>query len=239
MMTETKPHMPLNLQFFAKSAASEPQNTAKPDDVKPEDVKPEDVKPEDVKPDVQNESPLTLDEINKIMAELANERAEKAKERVEKEKTKAELDKALKKVGELTKTVRQNMSAQEQEDEAEKERQAQHAAEFARLQEFERKTLAKERYLMQGMEVEMAGKAAEAEVAGDMDKLAEIQKQHTETLVKAKEVEWKKSRPPMNAGVESETSVTLEQFNKWGYAKRAEFKREHPEVYKKYVNGGN
>ena len=223
-MTEMKPRIPLNLQFFAEQEASEPQEADKPDDAKP---------------DAQNDGLPTLDEFNTLMAELANERAERAKEKVASEKTKTELDKALKKVGELTKTVRQNMTAQDLEDEAEKERQAQHAAEFARLQEFERKTLAKERYLMQGMDVEMAGKAADAEVSGDMDKLAEIQKQHTETLVKAKEVEWKKSRPPMNAGVEGETSVTLEQFNKWGYAKRAEFKREHPETYKKYVNGGN
>lgn len=228
MKTENQKTIPMNIQFFAASTedsapADNPQDNPAPADNPQDNPAPAD-NPKDIEAMLE-----------KAMADLAAERAEKAKEKVEKERTKAELDKALKKVGELTKTVRQSKTAQELEDEAEKERQAQLDAEFKRLQEFEKKTLAKERYLMQGMAVEMAEKAAKAEVEGDMEALTTIQKQHTDAIIKAKEMEWKKSRPPVNAGIDGEFSVTKEQFEKMGYQKRVELKNKNPELYKKFT----
>ena len=203
MKTESKTNTPMNLQFFAE------QETDKPDAQTQEQ--------ETDKPDTPT--------IEEIMAELAKERAEK-------EKTKVALDKALKETGELKKNLRQKMTAQEQEDEAKREQDEQHKAYVASLEEFKHKTEAKERYLMQGMSVEMAAKAAEAEVSGDMDALATIQKQHTDSIIRAKEKEWKKSTVGINAGVDGEFSVTKEQFNKMSYAKRVELKKRNPELYK-------
>ena len=215
MKTESKTNTPMNLQFFAE------QETDKPDAQTQEQ--------ETDKPDTQTQEQETdkpdTPTIEEIMAELAKERAEK-------EKTKVALDKALKETGELKKNLRQKMTAQEQEDEAKREQDEQHKAYVASLEEFKHKTEAKERYLMQGMSVEMAAKAAEAEVSGDMDALATIQKQHTDSIIRAKEKEWKKSTVGINAGVDGEFSVTKEQFNKMSYAKRVELKKRNPELYK-------
>lgn len=217
MKTETTKSIPMNLQFFAEPKAEQenkdPEQTAEQENKDPEQTT-----------EQENNSPT----IEEVMAELAKERAEK-------EKNKVALDKALKETGELKKTLRQKMSAQEQEDEAKREQDEQHKAYVASLEEFKHKTEAKERYLMQGMCVEMAAKAAEAEVSGDMDGLATIQRQHTDSLIKAKEAEWKKSRPPVNAGMDGEFSVTKEQFDKMGYAKRVELKNKNPELYKKFT----
>ena len=86
------------------------------------------------------------------------------------------------------------------------------------------------------MNSDLAKKAAEAEIAGDMDTLTTIQKQHTDLLIKAKEAEWIKNRPAVNAGVGTdEINVTKEQFNKMSYKQKVEFKQKYPETYQKYI----
>lgn len=215
MKTENNATIPMNLQFFAEPETDKPDGQVQ--------------EPETDKPDGQTQEPETdkpeTPTLEEIMAELAKERAEK-------EKTKVALDKALKETGELKKNLRQKMTAQEQEDEAKREQDEQHKAYVASLEEFKHRTEAKDRYLMQGMSVEMAEKAAKAEVDGDMDGLATIQRQHTESLIKAKEKEWKKSTGGINAGVDGEFSVTKEQFRKMGYEQRVELKAKNPELFK-------
>lgn len=206
MKTESNT-IPMNLQFFAET------ETEKPDSGEQED---------------ETEKPEGTPTIEEIMAEAATERAAK-------ERNKVALDKALKEVKELKESLRKKMTAQEQEDEAKREQEEQHKAYVASLEEFKHKTEAKDRYLLQGMSVEMAEKAAKAEVDGDMDALTNIQKQHADALVKEKEKEWKKSTGSINAGVDGEFSVTREQFNKMGYQKRVELKRKNPELYKQFV----
>ncbi len=151
--------------------------------------------------------------IEELKAEIASqkdllENAEKLRQ-----KEKAALDKALKEVARLTKESRANKT--EAEIEAENKR-----VEFENLQE-ENKELraykqlneARERYLLQGMNADTAKKAAEAEVNGDMDALVAIQKEHTDAMIKAKEAEWKKSRPDANVGTgNSWQSMTREEI---------------------------
>lgn len=216
MKTENKTTIPMNLQFFAESSG-EPEGQVQ---------EPETEKPEGQSQEVETEKTETPT-LEEIMAEAAAERAAK-------EKNKVALDKALKEVKELKESLRKKMTAQEQEDDAKREQEEQHKAYVASLEEFKHRTEAKDRYLMQGMSVEMAEKAAKAEVEGDMDMLATIQRQHTESLIKAKEAEWKKSRPPVNAGMDGEFSVTKEQFDKMNYQKRVELKEKNPELFKKY-----
>ena len=179
MKTENPKTIPMNIQFFAEPVADPDSQPQEQENDKPDGQEQEQEKD---KPDTP-----TLEE---VMAEAAAERAAK-------EKNKVALDRALKEVKELKDSLRKKMSAQEQEDEAKREQDEQHKAYVASLEEFKHKTEAKERYLMQGMDVETATKAAEAEVSGDMDGLATIQRQHTESLIKAKEAEWKKSRKSM------------------------------------------
>lgn len=216
MKTENKATIPMNLQFFAEPAGETEGQAQETEIEKPEGQAQE--------TETEKQETPTLEE---IMAEAAAERAAK-------EKNKVALDKALKEVKELKESLRKKMTAQEQEDDAKREQDEQHKAYVASLEEFKHRTEAKDRYLMQGMSVEMAEKAAKAEVEGDMDMLATIQRQHTESLIKAKEAEWKKSRPPVNAGMDGEFSVTKEQFDKMNYQKRVELKEKNPELFKKY-----
>lgn len=164
---------------------------------------------ENLEPNTADESPETA--IEKLKAELEAERAATKAEKTQRQKDKAALDKALKDVARLTKENREKMS--EAEIEAQEKRiEAEHLQEeLAELREYKRKSEAKERYQLQGMTAELAVEAAEAEVSGDMDKLAEIQHKHTESLLKAKEAEWKASRPRVNAG-DGSVSMTKEEI---------------------------
>lgn len=134
--------------------------------------------------------------------------AEIARMKVSEQKMKKELDKALKEKGEVTKALRAKQSAAELEDEAKREEEERHQAYVMELEEFKRKTEAKERYLMQGMSVEMATKAADAEVSGDMEALTDIQRQHTEATLKAARAEWQKSIPQPNFGTGEYSSMS-------------------------------
>ena len=139
-----------------------------------------------------------------LMAQIAQLKADATR-------YKTALDKALKENGGLTKQLRARMNAEEQEEAAKAEAEEQRKAYIAELEGYKQKNEAKERYLLQGMSAELAVKAAEAEVTGDMDLLADIQKQHTDSLIKAKEAEWKKSRPAVNAG-DGDATMTKEEI---------------------------
>jgi hypothetical protein len=141
-------------------------------------------------PETNNEPEVTVES---LMAEMAQIKAEYAK-------NKAALDKALKEKGEITKLYRAKQTAEEQEAEAKEEAEKQQKAYISDLETFKRTAEAKARYALQGMGEELAVKAAEAEISGDMDALATIQKQHTEALIKQREAEWLKSRPQPQAG---------------------------------------
>ena len=143
--------------------------------------------------------------IEELTSQLAAERAEKARNKVA-------LDNALKETGELKKQLRAKLTAEEQESEAKKELEEQQKEYIAGLEKFQKQTLAEKRYILQGMSAEMAVKAAEAEIAGDMDELASIQKQHTDALLKSAKAEWMKSRPQPNIGVGSGASMTKEEI---------------------------
>lgn len=149
----------------------------------------------------ENENADSVANTDALMAEIA-------RMRVSEQKMKKELDKALKEKGEVTKALRAKQSAAELEDEAKREEEERHQAYVMELEEFKRKTEAKERYLMQGMSVEMATKAADAEVSGDMEALTDIQRQHTEATLKAARAEWQKSIPQPNFGTGEYSSMS-------------------------------
>ena len=154
------------------------------------------------------EAPQTQEDaetLESLKQALADERAAKAKD-------KAALDKALKQVGDLTKQLRSKQTQQEIEDEAKRAAEEEQKEHIAALEAYKRENEAKERYLLQGMDADTAKKAAAAEVAGDMDALADIQKQYTESLIKAKEAEWKKSMPKAHIGDGSYPAMTKEEI---------------------------
>lgn len=121
--------------------------------------------------------------------------AENAKLKAEFAKQKLALDKALHNNGELTKQLRAKMSAQEQEDDAKRQEAEAFKAHMADLENFKKRTEARDRYMTMGMTAELAKEAAEAEVEGDMDALTAVYKRYNDASIKAHREEWMKSRP--------------------------------------------
>lgn len=141
--------------------------------------------------------------------------AGKAQAEADAKKWKNEFDKQSSQIASLKKTVqslREFQTAEQRKESEDQEAKEAHDAEFARLQDFERMTLAKERYLMQGMSIEMAAKAAKAEVSGNMEELTNIQKQHTESTLKSARAEWQKSIPQPNFGTGEYSSMTKKEI---------------------------
>lgn len=182
---------PLNLQFFAED---NPMSTDDGTDPNPDETG--DGGKGDDKPGKTYEDAL---------AEIAAAQAEA-------KKLKAERDAALKKSGEITKQLRAKMSEDELKAEKDAQEKEEHLAYVKELESFKSKTLAKERYILQGMSAELATKAADAEIKGDMDELAAIQATYTKELIKAKEAEWKASRPRVNMGDDGADSMTREEI---------------------------
>lgn len=153
----------------------------------------------------ENKEANSTPSVESLMADLAKTKAELEKANLAK-------DKAMKERGDAVKALREKQSAEEIADEAKREQEEAHNAYVKDLEQFKTRTLAKDRYLMQGMTVEMADKAAQAEVDGDMDTLATIQKQHTDAALKAAKAEWQKSIPEANRGTGNAPTMTKDEI---------------------------
>lgn len=141
------------------------------------------------------------------------------------------IDKSRSENKSLTEQLRARMSVDEQAEIDRKEAEEQQKEYIASLEKFKKVSEAKARYALQGMDREMAEQAAEAEINGDMDALASIQKKYTEQALKKAEAEWIKSRPQVSAGGTGSVNVTQEQFNAMGVIERSKLFNEHPDVY--------
>lgn len=141
-------------------------------------------------PEETGKDDMTMDG---LLAQLATLKVENAR-------NKAALDKQMKANGELTKQLRAKMSAAEQEAEEKKEAEEAQKKLISDLQDFKKRTEAKDRYMLMGMSAEFAKQAAEAEVKGDMDTLASVMKQYNDASLKAQQAEFLKNRPDINAG---------------------------------------
>lgn len=180
--------MNYNLQFFAEDTGSGADDSTSPDVENTGNNEPE------------NESTKTYED---ALAEIAAANAEV-------KKLKAERDAALKKSGDATKALRAKQSEEERRAEEEQAKKEERDEYVKGLEEYKARNEAKNRYLLQGMTAELAEQAADAEVTHDMDALADIQRKHTESLIKAKEAEWKKNTPRVNYG--SDSNVTKEEI---------------------------
>lgn len=146
------------------------------------------------------------------------------------------IDKSRSENNELQKQLRARMSVDEQAEIDRKEAEEQQKEYIASLEKFKSVAEAKARYALQGMDQDMAEQAAQAEINGDMDALASIQKKYTELALKKAEAEWIKSRPQVNAGGSGSISVTQEQFEKMGMIERTKLFNEHPDVYNALIH---
>ena len=155
--------------------------------------------------DVNDEQEVKTPTVEELMIELAKERAEKAK-------LKTSFDQASSDAAKYKKALREKQSAEEIMTEEKAKAEEEYKKYVAELESYKKTAEAKARYALMGMNEELSLKAAEAEIKGDMDELAAIQKRHTESLLRAKEQEWLKSRPEINSGNgESDENAALEK----------------------------
>jgi len=168
--------------------------------------------PQNVNPNPQNDPKNEPKDPAKEEVTMESLMEEVARSRAAEQKMKLALDKALKETGDMTKKYREMLTESQQAKIDKENADEEHRQYVADLEAFKRKTEAKNRYLMQGMGVDMAEKAAEAEVSGDMDALADIQKQHTETVLKSARAEWQKTIPQPKFGVGGEGDMSKEEI---------------------------
>lgn len=205
---------PYKLQFFAADDGAGNSGTTEGGEQNQEDVV------------GQGEQEITVES---VMADLKAERAARAKD-------KAALDNALKKVGDMTKTIRSMQTAEEQAAEVKREQEEQHNDYVKGLENKLALIEAKSRFASMGMDELLAEATAKAELEGDKDTVTSNIKKATDALIKKKEAEWLKSRPaPQGGNDDGACPVTKEQFDNYGYAKRFEFKQKYPEAYKDYT----
>lgn len=204
-----KERIPFNLQYFASSPEPTQEPTPAPN---PEPS-----------PEPAPETQLSVEE-QLQQALVENEKLKRAQE-------KAASDAAdWKKKYNATLTDAQKAAQEKAEKEAERQEQ------FEQLLKENTVNKLSKNFLKLGYPEDKAEEAANAQYDGDTETLFRIQSEVQESLIKQKEAEWLKSRPPVTTGAGDEkTTVTKEQFNKMGYAKRVEFKQKYPETYKSYT----
>ena len=175
-----------------------------------------------------NEAP----DIKELMKQIADLK-------VELNKNKKARDKALSEAGEYKKQLRAKMTADEQAEIERQELEEQQKEYVASLEKFKKVAEATARYALQGMDSDLAKQAADAEIAGDMDALADIQRKHTQQVLKDAQAEWIKSRPQTNIGGGSGTNVTQEEFDNMNMIQRTKLLEEQPDVYKALLAKSN
>lgn len=147
-------------------------------------------------------------------------------------KLKAQNDKMSSAEAERKRKEREQMNADQRAELERMEHEEQQREYISQLEAFQKRTQAKDRYLMQGMDAELADKAAMAELDGDMDSLSAIQKQHSDSILKSAKAEWLRSRPDVNAGT-GENNITKEQFNAMDMVEKTKLLRENPKEYER------
>ena len=137
-----------------------------------------------------------------LVEELARSRANEAKAVADSARFKNSIDDLTKKNGELTKQVRERMTAEEQEQIAKKEADE---AKDARIAELEaREKIRDYTELLMDKDIGMAKKEAkdlsEMLVNGDFEKSLEILGKHIKTIKDEAYQQAMSDRPPINAG---------------------------------------
>lgn len=124
-----------------------------------------------------------------------------AEERAKAQKFKSSFDKVSSEVAEYKKQLRAKLTEDEQKQLEIEEERAKQAEYIKELEDFKKMSDATNRYLsVVGMSAELAKEAADAELNGDMDALAQVYSKHNEMVKKQMETEFLKGRPPINNG---------------------------------------
>lgn len=90
-------------------------------------------------------------------------------------------------------------------------------------------------FLALGYSAEMATKAANAQIDGDMETLLGVQSAFIEQIKKNVTAEKVKNMPVPPMSNDSETSMTQEDFDKLTIREQIDFKNKYPELFKKFT----
>lgn len=198
-----QPLLPMNVQFFAEGDAPSAETSTPPENNTQETTEEAE----------SGESIPTGKTYEDAMSEIAAARAEA-------KKAKAERDSALKRVADATKQLRAKMSEDEFNAEQAAQEKAEHDAYVKDLETFQKRTLARERYLKTfgkdltdlKLVTELSEKAAEAEISGDMDALADIYSLHTQAIRKQDKVSLMGERGRVNIGDGEGSTMTKDEI---------------------------
>ena len=150
-------------------------------------------------------------------------------------KLKKASDKNSAEASEWKKKYQATLSAQEQASQEKAEKEAAREEQFKQLMRENQVNKFVRQYMSQGYTEELAQKAAEAMYDGDTETFFKVQSDATNAIIKAREAEWLKSRPDVNAGTGNSVQITKEQFSNMDIVERSKLKREHPDVYDRLV----
>ena len=119
---------------------------------------------------------------------------------VEIAKLKRGLDKASSEAADYKKKYNATLSEKEKADIEKAEKEAEKEEKYNQLLRENSINKLEKNFVLLGYNEEQAYKAATAQYDGNTDELFKIQLEVQKTLVKAKEAEWLKNRPPVNSG---------------------------------------
>ena len=169
--------------------------------------------------------------VEDLMAELAQLKADAAR-------NKHALDKALKEKGEITKRLREKQTAEEAEAEIKAQEEAERAEREAEKDKIIAKYEAKALFAEMGLSGKDLEAAIDAKVNGDEKTVYSIIVKHFEnkyeTALKTEKSEWLGSRPQVNVGVGSSTTLTKEQFDQMSYTEKVELYNKDRETYERF-----
>lgn len=170
----------------------------------------------------ETEASQQIPSIEELMTKLKQAQADMLR-------NKNAMDKVMSENKNLKDQLRQRMTADEQASEAKREAEEQQKQYVSNLESRLKMIEAVSRYTDMGMDSELAKATAEADLNGDKDTVTANIRKWTESLVKAKEAEWLKTRPVPQTGGTSELSK--EQFDKMTLAQKSELYESDPETY--------
>ena len=123
--------------------------------------------------------------------------------RIENAKLKKQQEQAASDAANWKKKYNATLTDAQKRDQEKAEREAERDAKFNQLLKENTVTKLEKNFLALGYPQDKATEAAEAQYDGDTDTLFKIQSEVQQTLIKKKEAEWLKNRPPVNSGAGS------------------------------------
>ena len=148
-------------------------------------------------------------------------------------KLKKASDKNAEEAAKYKRQYRDTLSAQEQASQDKAEKEAEREAYIAQILRENQINKDMRQFLALGWSEELANKAATAKADNDMDALFKFQKEAQDALIAAKQAEWLKSRPDINAGTSRQ--ISPEQFEKMGILERTKLRKESPDTYEQLI----